>query len=79
MWAGQERIREVEAWLEAVNGFGPERMVLGQRGQKVLVLLTREGAEAGKLPGVSSFPGRRMSRIQGDGGSGLQPGAEVGL
>lgn len=32
MWAGQERIHEVEAWLEAVNassgfrdnGFGPE-------------------------------------------------------
>lgn len=44
MWAGQERIHEVEAWLEAVsasaifrdNGFGPEVT-------EVLVLLTREG------------------------------------
>lgn len=31
------------------------------------------------MPGVSSFPGRKMSRIQGGGESGLQPGAEVGL
>lgn len=43
------------------------------------MLLTREGQRLEKCLVVSSFPGRRMSKIQGGGGSDLQPGAEVGL
>lgn len=70
----------MEAWLEAVNasaifrdnGFGPEVT-------EGVGATDKRRAEAGRMPGVFSFHGRRMSRIQGAGGSGLQPGAELGL
>lgn len=63
---------EVEACLEAVNAFSVI-MFLGQGVTEGAGATDRRRDEARGVPGVSTSPGRRMSRSRGGGGSVLQP------